>query len=172
VDPAPTPSDQASTLQADAACTREKGLALLVKSADCQPILLTNREGTAIAALHAGWRGNAINLPATGLKRFCAAYGLHPSEVLAVRGPSLGPAAAEFVNFHQEWPPHFLPWFNGQKQTIDLWALTRHQLVSAGMAPEAVFSLDLCTYSLPDLFFSFRRGDAGRQMSLIWISAP
>lgn len=170
VDPAPTPLDQVSELQADGSCTREKGLALAIKTADCQPILLTNREGTAIAALHAGWRGNAMNFPASGLKRFCAAYGLHPSEVLAVRGPSLGPGAAEFVNFHREWPSEFHPWFNEQNKTMDLWALTRHQLTEAGMLPEAIFSLDLCTRSLPGLLFSHRRGHIGRQASLIWIT--
>ena len=69
VDPEPTPLDRASETRADGSCTREPGLALLIKTADCQPILLTNRQGTAIAALHAGWRGNAMNFPGTGLTR-------------------------------------------------------------------------------------------------------
>ena len=169
VDPAATPVDKASETQADGSCTREPGLALLIKTADCQPILLTNRQGTAIAALHAGWRGNAMNFPGTGLTRFCRAYSLDPAEVLAVRGPSLGPDAAEFVNFHQEWPPEFAPWFDEQRRLMDLWLLTRHQLADAGMRPENIFSLDLCTHSLPQLLFSHRRGHKGRQASIIWI---
>ncbi len=169
VDPAPTPLEAVSDIRSDGSCTRAKGVALAIKTADCQPILMTNREGTAIAALHAGWRGNAMNFSASGLKRFCTAYGLHPSDVLAVRGPSLGPGAAEFVNFHKEWPSEFRPWFNEERKTMDLWALTRHQLTEAGMAPENIFSLDLCTHSLPDLLFSHRRGHLGRQASLIWI---
>lgn len=170
IDPLPTPLEAGPELQGDGSCTREKGLALAIKTADCQPILLASKDGTAIAALHAGWRGNAMNFPASGLKRFCAAYGLHPSDVLAVRGPSLGPGAAEFVNFHKEWPAEFRPWFNEQRQTMDLWSLTRHQLAEAGIAPENIFSLDLCTHSLPGLLFSHRRGHSGRQVSLIWIT--
>lgn len=171
-DPAPTPAEQVSGLRGDGSCTREKGLALVITTADCQPILLTNREGTAVAALHAGWRGNTMNFPASGLKRFCAAYGLRPGDVLAVRGPSLGPAAAQFVNFHKEWPAEFRPWFDERSKTMDLWSLTRHQLTQAGLPPESLFSLDLCTHSLPDLLFSHRRGHTGRQASLIWITNP
>ena len=169
VDAPATPVDRPAERNADGLCTREKGMALAIKTADCQPIFFCSADGGAVAGLHAGWRGNVLNYPATGLKAFCRAYGLHPSEVLAVRGPSLGPAAAEFVNFEKEWPSEFKPWFNEQKRTMDLWRLTRDQLTKAGMLPEHIFSLDLCTHSLSDLFFSYRRGHAGRQASLIWI---
>ena len=167
--PQATPLDAASSLEGDGSSTTEKGLALAIKTADCQPILLTNTKGTAVAALHAGWRGNFINFPASGVRNFCEAYNLHPSEVLAVRGPSLGPGAAEFINFEQEWSPEFRPWLNAQRKTMDLWSLTRHQLTEAGVLPEHIFSLDLCTYDLPNLFFSYRRGHQGRQVSLVWL---
>lgn len=171
VDAVETPLDLASEREADGHCTREKGLALLIKTADCQPVLFTAEDGAAVAAVHCGWRGNAMKYPAAGLKAFCAAYGLKPETVLAVRGPSLGPAAAEFMNFAEEWPPHFEPWFDAQRNTMDLWRLTRDQLIDAGMRPDRIFGLDLCTRSLPDLFFSYRLRHTGRQASLIWITA-
>ena len=169
VEPGATPPPEASTLEGDGSCTSRKRLALVIKTADCQPILLTDLQGSAIAALHVGWRGNALNFPASGLRRFCETYGLSAQDVLAVRGPSLGPGAAEFVNFSQEWPPEFLPWFRKESRTMDLWTLTKHQLVHAGMRPEHIFSLDFCTRSLPEMFFSYRLGHAGRQASMIWL---
>lgn len=169
VDPDPTPPDEAPSLEADGLCTEKNGLGLLIKTADCQPLLLADAKGRAVAALHVGWRGNAMNFPAAGLGRFCEAYGLDPGEVFAVRGPSLGPGASEFVNFQTEWPSGFAPWFNETTWTVHLWELTRHQLVQAGMRREHIFSLDLCTYSLHRLFFSHRRGHSGRQGSCIWI---
>lgn len=169
LNPEPTPLDEPSSLEGDGACTEHSRLGLVIKTADCQPILMTNLAGSAVAALHVGWRGNALDFPATGLQRFCEAYGLLPADVLAVRGPSLGPSAAEFTNFTEEWPPEFLPWFYPESRTMDLWALTRHQLVHAGMRPEHIFSLDFCTHSLPELFFSYRRGHAGRQVSMVWL---
>lgn len=170
VNPAATSLHERSSLEADGSCTAEKQLALLIKTADCQPILLTNSGGTAVAALHAGWRGNAMNFPAAAVARFCKTYATEPRDVLAVRGPSLGPAAAEFINFEKEWSPEFRPWFNEQRRTMDLWRLTRHQLTQAGVLPEHIFGLDLCTHSLHDVFFSHRRGHLGRQGSLIWIT--
>ncbi len=167
-DPAPTAADRHSALEGDGSCTAAAQHALVIKTADCQPILLANRQGTAVAALHAGWRGNALRFPTLGVQAFCRAYGISPSDVLAVRGPSLGPAAAEFVNFDKEWPPEFAPWFNRQSSTMDLWSLTRHQLMEAGVPAGQIFGLDLCTWSLPHLLFSYRRGAAGRQMALIW----
>jgi copper oxidase (laccase) domain-containing protein len=52
---------------------------------------------------------------------------------------------------------------------MDLWRLTRSQLETAGLLPERIFSLDLCTYSLPGDLFSYRRDPrCGRQGSVIW----
>lgn len=158
------------TIEADGLASSEKGLGLLVKSADCQPILLCHRSGQYIAALHVGWRGNLIHYPTIGVQDFCTTYGLQRTDVFAVRGPSLSPQAAEFVNFDKEWSEEFRPWFNSNEQTMDLWALTRHQLQEAGIPANQIYGLDLCTYYNHDLFFSYRRNPAsGRQASVIWM---
>ena len=161
-------ADAAPSIEGDGLAVSRPGLGLLIKTADCQPLFFAHESGRAIAALHVGWRGNRINFPASGLRAFCARYNCLPDEVLAVRGPSLGPACAEFVNFAHEWGEAYAPWFDVRRRTMDLWRLTRSQLEAAGMAPERIFSLDLCTASLPQ-FFSYRRDTlTGRQANLIW----
>jgi len=156
-------------LEGDGLCTSRQGHALVIKTADCQPILLAHACGRQVAALHCGWRGNVVNFPAAGVRHFCATYDLDPSEVLAVRGPSLGPGQSEFVNFKAEWPPAFSPYFNAQSKRMDLWSLTRDQLLGAGIPARNIFSLDLCTASSPQ-FFSYRRDKiTGRQAALIWM---
>lgn len=155
--------------QGDGLATDRPGLALCIKTADCQPILLAHTSGRYVAALHAGWRGNRCAFPTSGARRFCQQYGLDPREVLAVRGPSLGPDKAQFTNFSQEWGPNYAPWFDAPGRTLDLWSLTRRQLEDAGLLPRHIFGLDLCTMSNPQ-FFSYRRQrGCGRQASLIWI---
>lgn len=166
IDPAATSVDEASPLEADGLATSRKGHALCIKTADCQPILLAHPAGY-IAAVHAGWRGNVLEFPRTSVTRFCEAYGVEPSEVRAVRGPSLG--YAEFTNFDAEWPAAFAPWYDRETKCMDLWRLTRDQLLEAGLKPGNIHGLDLCTYSLSDSFFSYRKGDAGRQCALIWM---
>ena len=169
VDPPATPADASSTLEADGAATTAVGRALVIKTADCQPILLAHKDGKHIAALHVGWRGNVIDFPHSGVETFCRAYDLRPEDVSAVRGPSLGPGAAEFRNFEQEWPERFRPWFDEHTRRMNLWELTKSRLQAAGLAPQNIFGLDLCTWSLPEYLFSFRHGHQVRQMSLIWI---
>lgn len=154
----------------DGLATTEPGLGLVIRTADCQPLLLAHEQQRHIAALHVGWRGNQMEFPISAVWTFCARYQLRPEELMAVRGPSLGPAKSEFVNFEKEWGEAFLPWYTQATQTMNLWKLTHAQLLRAGLRPDRIFSLDLCTASLPEMFFSYRRDrQCGRQASLIWI---
>lgn len=162
--------------QADGMATSRPGLALMIKTADCQPILVAHESGRFVMAVHAGWRGNRQDYPRLAVEQFCERYGLDPAELWAVRGPSLGPAASEFVNFAQEWGPEFLPWYDEARRTVDLWMLARHQLETAGLRPGRILGMDLCTFDNAELFFSYRRFrrfgvEDGRQGSFIWIRA-
>lgn len=172
-EPDPLPQSETEMPQlpkADGLATSRPGVGLLIKTADCQPVLLAHREGRHAAALHVGWRGNRIGFVESGIKAFCSRYGLHPRDLSAVRGPSLGPSCSEFVHYDQEWGPEFAPWYDAAARTVDLWRLTRDQLLAAGLVPERIFSLDLCTASLADHFFSYRRQRiTGRQGSVIVI---
>lgn len=158
-----------ATLDGDGLCTSRPGHALVMKTADCQAILLADMSGKHVGALHCGWRGNAGNFPAAGVRKFCAYYGVDPTRVLVVRGPSLGPGKSEFVNFEAEWNPMFKSYFNPVTRSVDLWTLTRNQLMGTGIPARNIYSLDLCTASSPQ-FFSYRRDNVtGRQAGLIWI---
>jgi YfiH family protein len=170
IEPGPTPLEAPSPREGDASATSRPGLALCIKTADCQPVLLAHESGRFVAALHVGWRGNVLNLPGSAVARLCAHYGCRPAELCAVRGPSLGPAKAEFTNFDREFGPAFAEFYDPRAGTMDLWSLTRHQLEAAGLHPARLFGIDRCTLSEPESFFSYRGSRAtGRMMSLIWI---
>ncbi len=168
-EPEPGDIERPGSIEADGLASTRPGQALVVKSADCQPVMLAHKAGRHVAALHVGWRGNVLRFPRLGAKAFCEEYELDPADVLAVRGPSLGPGATEFANFETEFGEQFRPYYRQDTRTVDLWNLTRDQLQAAGLRPENIFGLDLCTHSLPP-FFSYRRNNrCGRQASLIWI---
>ena len=155
----------------DGLATDKPGIGLIIKTADCQPILVAHKEGRHIAAFHIGWRGNRLRFLQSGIAAFCGRYGLDARDLLAVRGPSLGPQRSEFVNYGKEWGPDFANWFNARDKTMNLWRLTRDQLLETGLPDEGIFGLDLCTASMPDSFFSYRRdGICGRQANVIWIA--
>ena len=166
---APDLLDPAGLAEGDGLAVSRPGLALMVKTADCQPVLLAHREGRFVAALHVGWRGNVQEFPRLAVAELCAVHGVEPGELLAVRGPSLGPAASQFVKFDLEFGERFRPYFDPDSRTVNLWRLTRDQLVQAGLKADNVFGLDLCTWTNAE-FFSYRRSkDSGRMASLIWI---
>lgn len=154
---------------ADGMMTAGEGVGLLIKTADCQPILLCDAAGEHIMALHCGWRGNRQHFPTLAISSFCACYGLRPEEIYAVRGPSLG--FAQFENFAAEWDASFAPWYDEGRHTMDLWQLTAAQLAEAGVPRRHIYSLDICTWANADACFSWRRHrDSGRQGALIWIT--
>ena len=79
-------ADAGADPEADGAWTSVPGVACAVLTADCLPILLCDRAGTRVAALHCGWRGIAKGVIAAGI----AALAHPPEELLAWLGPAIG----------------------------------------------------------------------------------
>src|SRR5579872_6689201 len=49
-------------IEADGSYTQKSNIICVVKTADCLPILICNKQGTCVAAIHAGWRSLAANI--------------------------------------------------------------------------------------------------------------
>ena len=62
-EPVPWSADASPAVEADGLAASRPGLALAVKTADCQPVLLAHVSGRVAAALQVGWRGNRQNYP-------------------------------------------------------------------------------------------------------------
>lgn len=82
-------SPPSSLLHGDALITGTAGLALVIKAADCLPVLLYDPDSRAIGAAHAGWRGTAQRIAAKTAGAMRAHYGAQPSRMLAVIGPGI-----------------------------------------------------------------------------------
>ncbi|MCR4666541.1 MAG: polyphenol oxidase family protein [Desulfovibrio sp.] len=160
--------DRPIARECDGMATQKNGLGLFIKTADCQPVLVTDKNATAIMAIHVGWRGNRARFIQKAVALFTETYSLRPEDLLAVRGPSLGTGNAQFVNAKDEWPSSFSPWFNEQEKTMDLWGLTRSQLLEAGLPERSVFGIDICTMRNGSCY-SYRRDKVcGRLGGIIW----
>ena len=147
-----------------------------VLTADCLPLLLCNEAGSVVAAVHAGWRG----LLAGVIDAALAAMAVPADRLLAWLGPAIGAQAFEvgdevrsaFVSANAAAERAFRPFRPGVadgKWACDLYALARQRLAAAGV--ERVWGGDLCTYSDPARFYSYRRdgSSSGRMASLIWL---
>jgi YfiH family protein len=164
-----------ASIPADAAVTRQRGVACAVLTADCLPVLFCSADGAVVAAAHAGWRGLADGV----LEATIAAMAVDPGELSAWLGPAIGPRAFEVgpevrEAFAAQWPgaqaaldAAFRPG-RGDRLHADLHALAGARLAAAGVS--ACYRDPRCTASDPDRFYSYRRdGECGRMVSLILI---
>ena len=166
--------------EADAAVTNIPEEVLVIMTADCLPVLLSNDDGTVIGAAHAGWRGLCDGvLENTVSEMLKLSNQTSAINFMAWMGPAIGPESFEVgedvVGRFQECGLHdmqhcFLPIPNKPgKYLADLYQLARDRLKRAGV--NSNFGGDLCTVLDQEQFFSYRRdGVTGRFASLIWIS--
>lgn len=159
--------------RADGSETSSSGVVCAVLTADCLPVLLCDRSGQRVAAIHGGWRGLAAGILEAAVDGF-ARDGLPAGELLAWFGPAIGVAAYEVGEEVREAfaSPGDRAAFHGNargRYQLDLYALARSRLAAAGV--HSVYGGDYCTHADPGRFFSYRRdGSCGRQATLIWLA--
>jgi YfiH family protein len=181
----------------DASITNRPGFLLAIQTADCVPILLVDPKKRAIAAIHAGWRGTLSRIAAKTIGKMQMHFSTNPRDLLAAIGPSIGPCcyevgtevATQFLSQFPEAPDYFdefrtgdepnpIQWLNmmppGHQPPpkgvlLDLRKANRSQLLTAGLRPQNIHTIDLCTGCHPDLLFSYRKQGptSGRLMSVI-----
>jgi len=167
-----SPASSSGPYEADGAVTSDPESVCAVMTADCLPVLMCDRQGTRVAAVHAGWRGLAAGI----LEEAFQALGICAKRVLVWLGPAIGPQAfevgpevrARFVEFDPRAAEAFRLRPDG-RWLADLAELARQRFARLGVTD--VYGGVYCTFSDPRRFFSYRRdGVTGRMASLIWLS--
>lgn len=163
--------DQASYVtRADASVTHSLQSVCVIQVADCMPVLFAARDGSAVGAAHAGWRGLASGV----LEATVRALAVEPAKLIAWMGPAIGPehfeVGAEVREAFMKSDPNAADAFvandRGRWQ-CDLYLLARLRLAAIGI-PD-VSGGGWSTYADASRFFSYRRdGQCGRMAALIW----
>ena len=157
-------------LDADGVITSSPNVVCSAMTADCLPVLITNTQGTQVAAVHAGWRGLAGGIVENALTHFS-------NDVMLWLGPAIGPQAFEvgedvlqaFLDYDSKAATAFVPSKQQGKWWANMATLTRLRMAKFGI--DQVFDSGLCTYQDPQRFYSYRRdGVTGRQATFIWIN--
>ncbi len=152
---------------ADALVTNVPGMSLMVFSADCIILLLHDPVTGSIGAVHAGWRGTALDLPAKAVAEMGRLYGARPRDIHVAIGPGIGSCCFET---HDDVPDAlraaFGPGLNFAmfpqpdrpgKWAVDLKAVNAWRLTEAGVPREQIDLCPICTACNTDLFWSHRR---------------
>ena len=167
-------ADSISTIvDADASYSKKIGTVCGVLTADCLPVFVSNKEGTAIGIAHAGWRG----LVGGVIESLIESLDLNGEDLVVHLGPAISQLSfevgeevrSEYISKNE----NFISCFNclNDKYYLDLYDAARVVLKSLGV--ESISGGNRCTYNEPDHFFSYRRDGrkSGRMAHLIWIDS-
>lgn len=158
--------------EADASYTTLSNHVCAVLTADCLPVLLTDRQGTYAAAIHAGWRGLINGVIENTIKK----SPIPAQDLLVWLGPAIGPTKFEvrrdvydaFISKDSAAIAAFRA-INDEQWLADLYLLARQRLTSLGVT--AIYGGEYCTHSDSERFYSYRRdGRLGNIVSLIWLA--
>ena len=158
-------------INADASFSMKRHEVCVVMTADCLPVLLCDKSGTQVAAIHAGWRGLLNGI----IEKTRQEFSMHGKDIIAWLGPAIGSNAFEVGpevrdSFLEKDSSASIAFQSHKKDKwlADIYMLARLRLNRCGI--EAVYGGDFCTFSDETLFYSYRRdGVCGRMASLIWL---
>lgn len=159
---------------ADASYTSQTGIGCVVMTADCLPLLICQRQGQEVAAIHAGWRGLLDGVIEKAIRSMQSA----PEELLVWLGPAIsgknyevGPEIyQQFVSHAPQAASAFTPSSrNSHHYMANLYTLAKQRLERLGVHVNAIYGGNYCTYVDNSQFYSYRRdGETGRMASLIY----
>ncbi len=164
--------EQDISRDADAAVTRVAGTIAVVMIADCLPILLCNRAGNEVGAVHAGWRGLQAGIVESALAKMDSPN----QQLMAWIGPGISQACFEVGDDVRsaflDSTPHAQAFFSANRRghwLCDLAGLAEQVLRAQGVGD--VCRDAHCSYHDAERFYSYRRvATTGRMAALIWIS--
>ena len=160
--------------ECDALITATSGVALMVFTADCTPILLHDPVTGAVGAIHAGWRGTAADITGKTVRAMMAHYGTKPENIRAAIGPNIGGCCFEtdadvpramIAALGEKAEKHIRP--ENEKYYVNLKAINAEFLRRAGV--DKIEISDACTMCQHQRFWSHRitGGNRGSQGAII-----
>ena len=160
-----------SIVNADASYSKKLGTVCGVLSADCLPVFVSNKEGTAVGIAHAGWRGLVGGI----IESLIESFDGNSEDLIVHLGPAISQLSFEvgeevksqYLSKNKNFESCFT--FLNNKYYLDLYAAAR--VVLRGFGISLISGGERCTYNESGQYFSYRRdGDqSGRMAHLIWI---
>jgi polyphenol oxidase len=164
---------------ADAVISNAPDVAVIVRAADCVPLLIGDAVTGAVGAVHAGWRGTAARAAVAAVDAMTREFGSRPADLVVAVGPAIGSCCYEVGSdlvdaFAAAGHARYLidRWFmtpRAQKMRLDVPGANRDQLILAGVPEENIHNCGLCTAMHLDVLTSYRveKERAGRVAGVI-----
>jgi polyphenol oxidase len=186
IDPAALRALQEKRPDADGVVSDSPDVALVVRAADCAPLLMADTRIGVVAAVHAGWRGTAARVGGAAIEALAREFGSRPADLVVAIGPAIGPccyevgtdvvdafaAAGHERYLIERWFPAPPPRRGSTERStlrLDVPGANRDQLMLAGVPEENIHVAGLCTAMHLDVLTSYRaeKEQAGRIAGVI-----
>lgn len=173
------PLDLTSTkIKADGIFTSNPDVTLLMRFADCVPIMIFDKTKHVVGIIHAGWKGTVNRIAERAIERISKQYGSSAKDLVAAIGPSIGPDHYEIgdevvrrIKQNLSDIEDSVLITRNDKVFMDLWEANRLLLKKAGI--KKILNDQICTACDTNLWFSHRaeRGKTGRFAAMIGLEA-
>ncbi|HOM87737.1 MAG TPA: polyphenol oxidase family protein [Spirochaetota bacterium] len=154
--------------QADGFVTMVHGLCLVIRTADCVPVILYDSAKGILAALHSGWRGCMQNITAEGIKKLYQ-KGSSPASVHVMILPSISRDAYEVGDDVASQFNGYILNKNGRCY-LDMWNHIADTAMKNKIPCNNIYVTGICTFQNNTEFFSYRKGDKGRNLNFVYLS--
>ncbi len=155
-------------LKTDGFLTNLKNVFLMIKTADCFPVLFFDPKNQVVGIVHAGWRGVMEKIHWHMLFKMKNKFKSDLKNILIAIGPGVNSCCFAMANPVQS---NLVGWQKFCKKTpseysrysIDLLGFLKSDLLKAGIKKEHIESLDICTCCNPDFFSHTRSKKTGEE---------
>lgn len=155
--------------EADGMITAVKGLCLVIRTADCVPVIVHDINHGVLGAIHSGWRGCRLSISKKMILMMERHYGSRPGDIRVFILPAIGPESYTVnTDVAAFFPRHITK--KNEKLYLNLWENIRSEMREAGISGERIHTAGLCSLSANDKFFSHRGGDNGRNLNFCYLA--
>ena len=161
----------------DGLITNQKGILLLIKTADCLPVLIFDSQKQVIAAVHSGWRGTVGKIVIKAILKMISQFNCQPKDLLIAIGPCAHRCCfkhdqKDFVKHLAEWRKFYKK--KGNFYYIDLVGKLKHDLIDAGIKPKNIDIVPICTICDKNFFShqKYKQGKEEKGLFLTYIGFP
>lgn len=144
----------------DGLVTGDRGVFLLIKTADCIPALFFDPARKVVGAIHAGWKGVLAKIGSRTIELMRNRFGCKKENILVGLGPAIGgccySVSQERVSKFKDFGEG-ITWEREGKPYLDPKKALCQELVQTGLLSENIEVSGLCTRCQNQTFFSFRQ---------------
>ncbi|MFH0977296.1 MAG: polyphenol oxidase family protein [Spirochaetota bacterium] len=153
----------------DGMITKTNGICLVIRTADCVPVFAFDAEKKVLGAVHAGWRGCSLNIAQKLIKKMKSDNNSKNSDLHIYILPSIGPESYS-VNMDVGYFFKNDIIIKNNVIYLNLWSNIAASLLYEGIPESHIHLSEICTFINNTEYFSYRRGDTGRNLNFAFIN--